>query len=329
MKLNSIGESNLNVTPVCMGCWALAGGQVWGQQDKREAVDTVHAALDSGINFFDTAEAYGDGYSEEIVGKALEGVRDEVVIASKARPAHMADRDVIEACENSLKRLRTETIDLYQIHWPVEDVPFCETYDALQRLQSQGKIREIGISNFGVRQMEEIAKCGAVVTNQLPYNLLWRAIEFDILEFCRSHDIGVLCYSSLAQGLLTGKFRSADEVPEGRARTRFFSPERPLARHGDTGCEDEMFEAIGRIAKICDDIGESMAHVALSWLLHQGGVTSVIAGARRPDQIRDNVKAATLELSPDVLEALRTATHDLKEAVGNNPDMWETPSRIR
>ncbi|NOZ26428.1 MAG: aldo/keto reductase, partial [Chloroflexi bacterium] len=227
------------------------------------------------------------------------------------------------------RRLNTDYIDLYQIHWPSREVPIEETMEALERLREQGKIRAIGVSNFGPQDMADLLAVGRCETNQLPYSLLWRAIEYEIVPQCLEHEIGLLCYSPLVHGLLTGKFSSPDEVPEGRARTRHFSRDRPLTRHGEEGCEEETFAAIERIRRICEGIGQPMAKVALAWLLYQPGVVSVLAGARHPGQVVENASAADLKLSPDVVRALTEATETLKAALGPNPDMWLSESRMR
>ena len=329
MKANTIPNTDLEVSVIAMGCWAIAAPNVWGPQNEQDAIDTIHAAMDIGINFFDTAEAYGDGLSETLLAKGLAKERNHVVIASKVRPAHMAREEVMRACERSLKRLKTDYIDLYQLHWPVPEVPLSETYEALSVLHKQGKIRTIGVSNFGVQDLSAFLELGACVTDQLPYNLFWRAIEYEILPFCRDNQVGVLCYSPLAQGLLTGKYKSLDEVPEGRQGTRFFSEQQEMARHGDTGCEAELFQAIHDFANVCKKINVPMADCALAWLLHQPGVHSVIAGARHPRQIRMNAKAAELHLDEDVLSSLDQLSRPVKEKIGKNADMWQSESRIR
>jgi len=329
MEYRKLGRTDISVSTIALGCWALAGGPTWGPQDEADSIATVHTALEVGINFFDTAEAYGDGLSEEILGKALAGRRHEVVIATKLRTSSAAAQDVIKACEGSLKRLRTDYIDLYQIHWPNRSVPFSETMEALERLREQGKIRAIGVCNFGVQDLSDLLSVGRCETNQLAYSLLFRAIEYGIQQKCVENDIGILCYSPLAQGLLTGKFSSPDEVPEGRARTRHFSKDRPQTRHGEDGCEAETFEAIARIRAICDRIGQPMAQVSLAWLLYQPGVVSVLAGARRPEQVRQNAAAGSLKLSEEVVKELSEATEHLKQRLGPNADMWQSDSRMR
>lgn len=329
MRYCKLGQTDLMVPVMAMGCWALAGDATWGPQDKAESLATIHAALDAGINFFDTAEGYSEGESEEVLGRALAGCRHEAVIATKVSRAHLSADEVRLACEHSLRRLRTDYIDLYQIHWPSRTVPLAETLAALERLREQGKVRAIGVCNFGVGDLADLLASGQTAANQLPYSLLWRAIEYEIQPKCVAEGIAILCYSTLAQGLLTGKFSSPDEVPEGRARTRLFSSARPQTRHGEPGCEKQVFAALAQIGRICAEIGQPMANVALAWLLHQPGVTAVIAGARRPEQIRQTAQAADLTLSPETLARLSAATDEVKRLIGPNPDMWQSESRFR
>jgi myo-inositol catabolism protein IolS len=329
VKYCKLGQTDISLSVVAMGCWALAGDQTWGPQIEADSKATIRAALDAGVNFFDTAEGYGGGASEVVLGQALAGRRHEAVIATKVSRAHLSGDEVLQACENSLRRLQTDYIDLYQIHWPSRTVPLDKTMEALEKLRQQGKVRAIGVCNFGVQDLSHLLRIGWVETNQLPYSLLWRAIEYEIRQKCLDVGIEILCYSPLAQGLLTGKFSSLDEVPAGRARTRLFSGDRPQTRHGETGCEPEVFTAIAQIRHICDEIGQPMAKVALAWLLHQPGVTSVIAGARRPDQIRQTAQAADLELSQETIAALAEATEGVKQKIGPNPDLWQSESRFR
>jgi aryl-alcohol dehydrogenase-like predicted oxidoreductase len=228
-----------------------------------------------------------------------------------------------------LQRLQTDYIDLYQIHWPSRVTPLAETLAALEELRQEGKVRAVGVCNFGPGDLADLLPRGWAETNQLPYSLLWRAIEYEIQQRCFDAGMGILCYSPLAQGLLTGKFASAAEVPDGRARTRLFSGQRTLARHGQAGQEEEAFAAIARVRQISAAVGQPMALVALAWLLHQPGVTSVIAGARRPGQIEETGRAAELELPSETVRALTEATTALKLKLGPDPDMWQAESRFR
>ncbi len=329
MQYRKLGETDIEVSAIAMGCWAVAGDRTWGRQDESDAIAAMQAALDVGINFFDTAPGYGNGYSENLLAKALADRREQVIIADKVSQEHLAPAALIASCEKSLMLLRTDHIDLLQIHWPDWDVPQADTFGAMLQLKEQGKIRAIGVSNFGPRDLGEAVTHAPIVTNQLVYSLLARSIEFEIKPLCRQHGVGILCYSPLAQGLLTGKFATADEVPVGRARTRHFSHEREQTRHGQSGCERETFEAIYRVRAIADSIGQSMADVAMAWLLAQSGVTSVLAGARNADQARRNAKASDLVLSQETLDQLDKVTQDLKAALGREADLWAPPSESR
>lgn len=330
MRFRKLGESDLEVSTVCCGCWAIVGGFNWGEQDQQDSLAALRAAYDAGVNFFDTAEIYGEGYSERLLHKALGDVREKIIIASKASAKNFRPADLKAACDRSLKNLGTDWIDLYQLHWPSAGVPAADTLGALEELKTAGKIRHIGVSNYGRDGLAEcLASGSAVVSNQLAYSLIFRAIEYDILPFCVGKNVPVLCYAPLMQGLLTGKFRSADEVPEDRARTRHFSSSRPQTRHGEDGAEDETFTAIAEIRQIAAELGEATADVALAWLLAQEGVASVIAGARNASQASRNAKAADLELPADVVARLAALTEPVKEALGANADLWAADSRIR
>ena len=329
MRYRKLAQSDLEVSVLTMGCWAIAGDSTWGAQDEKAVIEALKTAHECGINSFDTAVAYGNGRSEELVGRALADVREEVIVATKVRPDQLKPEDVRASCEASLRRLGTDYVDLLYIHWPDWDVPISDTLGAMERLKEEGKIRFVGCSNFGKQDLTELLQRGAVVLNQIAYSLLFRAIEYEVLPTCIENGVSVACYSPLLHGLLTGKFRSAADVPPGRARTRHYSSSREGTRHGEPGVENETFEALGKIRKISQEAGLPMAQVAIAWLIHQEGVATVVAGARNPKQIRANVTAASLELPEDVVNALTQATEPLKGKLGPNPDMWESDSRIR
>lgn len=329
MKYRELGATGIEVSEIALGCWPFAGGSYWGRQDLQTSIDTVHAALDAGINFFDTAEGYEDGESERVLGQALKDRRSEAVIATKVSTENLRPPDVISACERSLGNLGTDYIDLYQIHWPNHDVPIEETADAFQRLKEQGKVRAVGVSNFAVKDLTELLDVGECVVDQLPYSLLWRVIERQILPFCVERKVGIVCYSPLAQGLLTGRYRNADEVPEGLAQARWYSCRRPAALHDEAGVEEEVFEAINTLRQMAEDAGMSMATMALAWVRHQSGVTSFLVGARSPDELAWNLPVLELRLAPEMLTSLSDATETVKRRLGSNPDMWLTPGRMR
>lgn len=329
MEYKQLGNSDLHVSVYAQGCWPFAGGSFWGEQDDATSIATVHAALEAGINLFDTAEAYERGYSERVLGKALVGRRDQAIIATKVAPNHLAYADVIAACEQSLQYLQTDYIDLYLIHWPNWNVPLAETVSALEKLQRDGKIRAIGVCNFGVQDLTDILELNPIVTNQLPYNLLWRVIEREIMPVCQAHAVGLMCYSPLAQGLLTGRYSSADEVPPGIAQTRLYAGNRVEKGHGEAGCEAEVFAALAGIKALADDLGHSMAAVALAWVRQQPGVATILMGARTPEEVALNLPALDLVLSDEAVARLAELTEPVKAKLGNNPDMWMSKSRMR
>ena len=329
MQYTTLGSSGIRVSEVALGCWPFAGGDVWGEQDDNVSIATAHAALDAGINFFDSAEGYGAGRSERVLGQALVDRRDKAVIATKVGPSHLAPDEVVEACERSLRHLQTDYIDLYQIHWPNHDLPLVDTVGALQKLKDQGKIRAIGVSNFGVQDLTEMLSLSECVTNQMPFNLLWRGIEDAVLPLCVENGVGILSYSTLAQGLLTGRYANADEVPDGLSRTRLFSNTRPMAVHEDPGCEAEVFASLERVRAIAADLGASMAAVAIAWVKQQPGMTSMLVGARSPQELEQNLADQGLVLSDDEIAKLSEATEAVKVCLGDNIDMWMTPSRLR
>jgi myo-inositol catabolism protein IolS len=319
-----LGTSSIPVSVVGLGCWPLGGGPGWGDIAEKQAIATIHAALDHGITFFDTAEGYNAGNSERVLGRALRGRRDKAVIATKISPSNTAPDTLRSHCEESLERLQTHWIDLYQVHWPIPDERVPVALATLAELQAEGKIRSIGISNHGVSQMQTILEQDVpIASNQLAYNLLCRAIEFEILPLCQRHGISIIPYMPLMQGLLAGRYERADDVPPFRARSRHFSSDRPEARHGEPGAEQETFEAIAAIREIAQDMGVPMAQLSIAWLLRRPGVATVIAGARESWQIEANVAAANLELPPDTIEALDRATEALRRRMGPNADIWQ------
>lgn len=329
MIYRTLGRTGIRISPIALGCMSLCSGPTYDDIPQQQAIDTVHAAIDAGINFFDTAPMYGEGESERRLGLALAGRRDKFVIADKIHSPTLSAQEVQAECEKSLRLLQTDYIDLYQIHWPRRVVPLEETLGAMEKLVAAGKVRALGVCNFGPKDLSEALEKHVIHTDQVCYNLLYRAVEFELRDFCLKRGVGILCYSPMAQGLLTGRFTSAEQVPPLRARTRHFARTRPHARHQEDGCEQETFAAIRRIQQICQHIGQEMSQVAIAWLLHQKGVQCVLAGASRPEQIRRNAAAAEITLSAEVLAELDKATQQVKTRLGPNLDAWQTDSRVR
>ena len=325
MEQRSLARLGRSVSVVGLGTWQL--GADWGSVDPDDAEATLEAAVDAGITFFDTAPGYGDGLSERRLGLGLEGLRQKVVVATKIGPDAMAAGKVAESVERSLRHLRSDYIDLIQIHWPSRSVPLAETLGALEALKRAGKVRAIGVSNFGALDLADAVEIAAAreiiapTTNQLPYSLLSRAIEFEIMPACARAGVGVLCYSPLLWGLLAGSYEHADQVPDGRARSRHFSPARKLIRHKEAGCEQQTFQAIADVRSIAAKLGVPMSDLAVAWLLHQPGVSGVLTGIRRPEQADANVKAIDLVLD--------RVTQPVKQALGSNADLWQSGADTR
>ncbi len=317
MQTRRLGNTDIAITPIIFGTWQ-AGKKGWVGIEDDTVIEAMRAALDAGITTFDTAEIYGDGYSETLVGKALGGVRDRVVLATKVFPNHLKAEQVIEACENSLRRLQTEVIDLYQIHWPAgafnsEVVPIGETMGALNQLKEQGKIRAIGVSNFSRSQLEAAAQYGPIDSLQPPYSLFWRGVETDQLPYCIDHNLTVLAYSSLAQGLLTGKFGPDHQFPpeDIRSKNKLFQP--PLYAKAQA--------ALAQLRPIAERYQTSLGNLALAWLIAQPQTTAIV-GARQAEQARENAKVAAIHLAPEDLQVLDTISRTVTDAVDDNPVMW-------
>jgi len=330
MKYSSAGNSDLKLSAITLGAWQLGDAMYWGETEDARCL--VSRALDHGITTYDTAEVYGNGESERALGKALGADRDRAIIVSKVAHQHLGPDDVRAACERSLGNLGTDRIDLYLVHWPNWEIPFGDTYEALNGLRDEGKIRQIGLSNFGVRDLGDWFSTGDAVVNQLGYSLVLRAVEDEILPACRERKVSVMAYMPLFQGLLTGRWKTVEEIPPMRRRSRHFSFERGGdLRHGEPGCEDLTMQTVADLVALADEVGKSLPDLAIAWLLTRPAVGTVIVGATRAEQIARNAGVADLELSPDVLQRLDQITLPLKQALGPNPDMWESAatSRIR
>ena len=330
MEYRSIKNAGIEVSKIALGCWQFAGGAMWGDQDDRNSIDSVHAALDLGINLFDTAEAYGGGKSEEVLGEALRGRRSSAIVATKASGPTYERNELTLACENSLRRLKSDYIDIYQLHWPrdgmVDSTLFLETAEELKKA---GKIRHFGVCNFGPNNLRELLANGLIVSNQLCYSLLWRGIEGEVVPILEEHEIGVLTYSTLVHGLLSGKYHSLDEFPKGRARSLHFSGDREGVAHGQDGQEELTIRTIETIRSICTDSGFSMTAASFGWAARQPMVSSVLAGARNVEQVEANAAIADIDFPSGFFDALTEASEELKEAFGAQVDMWQKPGRIR
>lgn len=329
MKYRRIENAGIDVSIIALGCWQFAGGQMWGDQEERDSIAAVDAALDNGITLFDTAEGYGNGTSEEVLGKALSGKRSKAIIATKASGPTFGADEMTSACENSLRRLRTDHIDIYQLHWPRDQaVPPSEIHQTVDKLKKSGKIRFFGVCNYGRHDLTALSDAGTVVTDQLSYSLLWRGIEEEIVPVCQDRGIGILTYSTLVHGLLSGKYHDLSEFPESRARTLHFSSDRPQTRHEQDGQEKLTAQTLSRIQSICRDAGVSMSDAAFGWAAYRPQVASVLAGARNVEQVEANARIADIDFPSGFFNQLTDATDELKNAFGAHADMWQVPGRI-
>ena len=326
MEMRTCGKSGIEISSMGIGCWSYGGGDYWGQQAQSDVTAVANAALDAGINFFDTAEGYNNGRSEEALAVALKDRRHEAVIGTKiSRPDPATMR---EHCEASLQRLQTDYVDIYMIHWPDDEIDIEESMAELTRLQEDGLIRAIGVSNFGVEQLTAALNTGAsIAVNQLCYNLLSRAIEPELLPLCREHNVGILGYMPLLQGILTGQYKSAEEIPPVHSRFRHFRDDREQASHGEEGAEEEMFETLEAIREIAEAEQIPMARLAIAWAMARPGITCMLVGTRNINELTQNLHVIDYTPSADVIESLDTITAPLLEKMGPNPDYF-TGARI-
>jgi len=332
MERRPCGKSGIEVSVYGIGAWSFGGGaeDYWGAQDQGEVARMVGAALDLGVNYFDTAELYNEGRSEESLGAALGSRRSEAVIGTKIPPQSCTREGVREHCEASLRRLGTTYIDLYMVHWPTQEHRVEEAFGALKELQEEGKLRAIGVSNFAGKHMQEAMAAGAdLAVNQLQYSLLSRAIEHEALPFCVANDIGVVAYMPLLQGVLSGKYRTLEEVPWNRLRTRHFRGDRRGARHGGPGAEEEINAALAGAREVAEALGVPMSDLALAWVAAQPGVTCVLAGARDVAQLTANVRGCSLKLEAGTRRRLEELTDAVKEKLGPDLDYWESEETSR
>ena len=301
METKKLGNSDLEITPIGLGAWAIGGGEwaySWGPQDDSDSVAAIHKAMDLGMNWIDTAPIYGLGHSEEVVAKALKGASQKPYVFTKLGLKANEKNEVVndlkrvrEECEDSLRRLGTDVIDLYQMHWPKPDEDIEEAWGEMAALQKEGKVRWIASSNFSVSQMERVMKIAPITSNQPPYSMINRVVADEVLPFCRKHGIGTINYAPMHSGLLTGamtKERVAN-FPEDDFRKRAKNYQEPLLSRNLA-----LAEFIGKIGA---RHGVSAGVVAIAWTLHNPAVTGAIVGGRNASQVEGVVGGASFRLS--------------------------------
>jgi len=311
-----LGNSDLRLTPIGYGAWAIGGGNwefAWGAQDDDESVRTIERALDAGINWIDTAAIYGLGHSEEVVARALEKSSHKPYVFTKCSMRWKWSRKIYRSLkakslkqelENSLRRLKVDVIDLYQIHWPNPEEEIDEGWETLARFREEGKVRYIGVSNFNVEQMKRAQKIAPITSLQPPYSLLRRDIEAEILPFCQEHNIGVINYSPMVSGLLTGKM-TAERIAQ--------MPADDWRKRSPNFNEPKLSRNL-KLVEVLREVGT--AHnlepgvVAIAWTLRHPAITAAIVGARRPDQVDGVLPAAKFRLSQQEIERIEAFLRD-------------------
>jgi aryl-alcohol dehydrogenase-like predicted oxidoreductase len=332
MELRRLGKSDVMVTPMAFGAWAI-GGWMWGGAEEDAAIKAIQAAFNAGMTTIDTAPVYGFGKSEELVGRAMKGIsRDRYQILTKfgmnwqteegeyffdstnnnGKPFRMfkwaSKKKVMQECEESLRRLHTDYIDLYQIHWPDATTPINETFEAVQRLIEQGKVRAAGVCNYNTAQVEEALKTIQLASNQVPYSMINRGIEKDIIPQALERGLGIIPYSPLQRGLLTGKIKPGHRFNEGDTRegNRFYTDENI----------EKTNALLQRIKPIANRHNATLAQLVINWTIHRPGVACVLVGARNEQQVLDNAGALKFTLTREELDEI-TAVADRFELVNS------------
>ncbi|MEW5734836.1 MAG: aldo/keto reductase [Thermodesulfobacteriota bacterium] len=322
MQTLLLGSPGIRISRIVMGGW-LVGRQHWAEVDDSESVRMLRAGFDAGITAVDTAESYGEGHSERIVAKALGSVRHQVAILGKVFANHLHRDAVKKACERSLMNLRTDYLDLFQVHWPsgsfgMKKVPVAETAAALAELVREGKARAVGLCNMNPEELGEYAGLIPVNAVQSPYNLFWRHAEKDVLPWCEKNGAAFLAYSPLAQGILAGRFGALPAFAPGdhRSQNRLFAPE----------VYPGVLEAGKRLAALADTLSLSRARLALAWVLARPG-TAAVAGARSAAQACENAQAAEVTLPPQAREELSRISALVCQRLDKDPRCWFPPGK--
>lgn len=328
MKKINLPETDVKITPLTFGAWAI-GGWFWGGAEEKESIRAIESAIDSGMTTIDTAPVYGFGQSEEFVGKAIRGKRSQVEILTKfgivwdKKTKHLhfentrdnfgnsislyrlgTKENVVKECEDCLKRLKTDYIDLFQQHWPDNFTPVEETMEALEILKTQGKIRAGGVSNYSVEQMAEAEKYFKLTSNQVPYSMIFRDIETELVPHCIENNKAIIVYSPLQRGILTGKITPGYVFNEGDHR-----PTTPFYKEPNLS---KINRFLTEIKPIADRKNASLAQLVINWTLNQPGITCVLVGARNEIQVAENIKAAELVISTAEMDEINSKLNNLQ-----------------
>jgi len=314
MRYKKLGLTGLDVSVITLGSWVMGGGEWWGSDhNDGRYIDTIRLAVDNGVNIIDTATGYGDGHAEELVGRALGQSRDRVILVSKANADVLTEQNAEATVDSSLSRLGSDCIDVYFIHWPQPGISVARNMEALEKLRHKGKIRFVGVSNFTTAHMDIARSAGTVDVFQPPYSLFWRNIEKELLPYCRANGIGVMTYSSIAMGLLSGKYTQDTQLEEGDIRKTMV----PLFA-GDT--YKKALTAVEEIRSIARKRGATVSQAAISWVFSQPGIATAIVGARTPAQLEENLKAADIGFTDQDIDEMTQASRPVNEDIAD----WDT-----
>jgi len=319
MERRKIGESDLEISVIAFGAWAI-GGWMWGGADEKDAVKAIETAIDNGMTTIDTASVYGFGLSEELVGKAIRGKREKVQILTKfglswnTREGEFyfsskdnagkniniykfaSKKQVFQDCDDSLRRLNTDYIDLFQIHWPDPTTPVAETMEALEILITKGKIRAAGVCNYSAELLGEAGKTIRLASNQVPYSMVRRDIEKEVVPYCIKNKTGIFAYSPMQRGLLTGKIKPGHKFNEGDSR-----PDTPYFKEPNLS---NILAFLEKLRPITEEHSATLSQIVLNWTIQQPGITCALAGARNPEQVLENAGAGQFWLTSDEIKTI-------------------------
>jgi aryl-alcohol dehydrogenase-like predicted oxidoreductase len=338
----------LVLSRIGIGCWPFGGGAYWGDQNQKDVEAVVHRAVERGLNVFDTARMYNDGASEVSLGKALAGRRDKAFVISKVSPAKAYRKTLREECEASLRSLGMDYLDMYLLHWPINPLGLkhftedpaiianpptaAEAFETLEDLKKDGKIRFTGISNFGIKQTAEaVGLCPGIAVNEMPYNIISRAIEAEIMPLCAKNKIAIISSMTLQQGVLTGLYKTAADVPAHQAHSRHFSMEtgKGTSRHNEAGAEAEVFNTVALLRELAPELGLSVAQLSVAWVLANPGIGCALIGSRNIAELEENIKVMDIRLPADVKAKIDAASLKVLEKLGNSPDYYENSKESR
>lgn len=308
-----IAPVNKQLKPLALGgCYF--GPDPWNEQ-RKDLWAALETALEHGLTHFDTARDYGDGQSEKMLGEFLSKRTEEVFIASKAAIDEMSAKLMLKQVDNSLKNLQTEKIDLFYIHWPRKGKDMRPLMEGLEMARAQGKIGAIGVSNFSVAQMEQISEVGKINAHQLGYNLFWRVAEKDIIPYCQQNNIAVATYSSIAQGILSGKYPATLKLDPSDQRNDVAYFNQKIWPH--------IYAGVEKLKRLAESVNRPLNHLAIRWVINQPGIHTAVVGAKKPEQVKDNLAALEGDIAPEIFAKMTAISNEVIKHIPNLDNMYD------